>query len=206
MAVRITHITNVDDLLNALIAKGEDHVDFLDERLPYWADLWHSSLALGRYLVTANVVRPGMTTTEIGCGLGLPGIVAGLLGAEVTLTDYLPETLEFLSLNWNQNIAQPLRSQLLDWREPDPTLRAELLLASDVAYEKRSFEYLFQTLKILSQPGGRIIITEPNREIAKSFIEALAADSNYQLQQFQEKIYWNDFYKPVNILDIVRIA
>ena len=99
-----------------------------------------------------------------------------------------------------------MRSQLLDWREPDPTLRAELLLASDVAYEKRSFEYLFQTLKILSQPGGRIIITEPNREIAKSFIEALAADSNYQLQQFQEKIYWNDFYKPVNILDIVRIA
>jgi len=205
LAVKLTHITNVDDLLNALIAKGEDHDDFMDERLPYWADLWHAALALGRYLVTAEVVQPGMTATEIGCGLGLPGIVAGLLGAEVTLTDYLPETLEFLALNWAQNLSQPLRCQLLDWRKPDPSLRAALLLASDVAYEKRSFEYLAQTIKTLSQPGGRIIITEPNREIGKSFIESLAADPHYQIKQIQENIYWNDFYKPVNIIDINRI-
>ncbi|MBK8878607.1 MAG: hypothetical protein IPN74_08700 [Haliscomenobacter sp.] len=120
--VELTVITNLDELLDQLIAKGPDHEDVRDERIPYWAELWPSAVALSRYLLETYPSLEGKNVLELGCGLGLPGIVAGLLGAEVTLTDYLPEPLGFARRNWEQNLSRPARFELLDWRNPQPAL------------------------------------------------------------------------------------
>lgn len=203
--VDISCITNFDDLLNALIDKGEDHEDYKDERLPYWADLWHSALALSQYLAENDIIKPYLNVTEIGCGLGVPGIVAAKLGGNVTLTDYMQETLDFLAINWEQNFDVPLQASLLDWRNPDSHFQADLLLASDVAYEKRAFDVLPKAIKTLSKPGGRIILTEPQREIAKPFLKILETDINYSISKSVIEVKWNDFYKKINILDLKRI-
>lgn len=205
ITVDISCITNFDDLLNALISKGEDHEDYKDERLPYWADLWHSALALSQYLTENDIIKPCLNVTEIGCGLGVPGIVAAKLGGNVTLTDYMQETLDFLAINWKQNFDVPLQASLLDWRNPDPHFQADLLLASDVAYEKRAFDVLPKAIKILSKPGGRIILTEPQRKIAKPFLKTLETDINYSISKSVIEVKWNDFYKKINILDLKRI-
>lgn len=202
VTVKIDCITNFDDLLNALIEKGEEHEDYKDERLPYWADLWHSAIAMAQYLVAEKLISPQMSVTEIGCGLGLPSIVAAKLGAIVRPTDYLQETLDFLEQNWKKNSEQAFQGALLDWRKPDPSFQAELVLASDVAYEKRFFDELPHALSILSKKGGRIIITEPNRAIAKPFIKQLKEMANYKLKQSSIKINWNDSDVIVNVLDI----
>lgn len=202
LEVKITHITDYDDLLNELIDKGEDHEDYQDQRIPYWADLWHSAIALASYLVEENIVRPQLKVTEIGCGLGLPGIVAGMLGAEVILTDYLPEPLAFLQLNWEQNLATPLRTEQMDWREPLEHLQTDLLLASDVAYEERFFPDLERAFALLLPKGGRIILTEPSRAMAKDFINQLDQHPKYQLKKTTKPILWDGFTRPVNILDI----
>lgn len=173
LSVRLTLVANTDELMDQLIAKGEAHKDVQDERIPYWADLWPSAIALGKYLVREKMIRPGMRVTEIGCGLGLPGIVAGLLGAEVTFTDYLEGALQLVRHNWEQNVDRPARFKLMDWRDPDPALSAELLLASDVAYETRAFEPLPAAFQTLCEPGGTILLSEPSREIAKSFLSSL---------------------------------
>jgi len=205
LKVTINCITNFDDLLNALIEKGEDHLDFIDERLPYWADLWHASIALAQYLVAENAIQPNVVVTEIGCGLGLPGIVAAKLGANVTMTDYLPEALAFLADNWKQNLNSSLKTALLDWRNPDPKFKADLLLASDVVYEERAFDDLIPALKILSKPKGRIILTEPSRAMALPFLDRLDNDSDFQLIRTSINIKWDGFYKKVNVLDVQRI-
>ncbi|MCB0611639.1 MAG: hypothetical protein KDD12_28215, partial [Lewinella sp.] len=114
--VELSIITNTDELMDRLIAQGEQHEDVLDERIPYWADLWPSALALGRYLIQENIIRPGLTVTEMGCGLSLPGIIAGRLGASVTLTDYLSSALDFARHNWAQNLEEPAVFALMDWR------------------------------------------------------------------------------------------
>ncbi len=203
LAVNITHITNGDELLDALIKKGEDHEDYLDQRIPYWADLWHSAIALGRYLVRENIISPGLRVTEIGCGLGLPGIVAGMLGAEVTLTDYLPEPLDFLKKNWSQNLQVPLQTLTMDWRKPAELLQTDLLLASDVAYEQRFFADLEHAFKKMMKPGGRIILTEPSRQMARGFIEKLRHRSDYKLRLTKEEVSWDGVTRSVNILDIL---
>ena len=105
-------------MFEALVNKGSDHPDVLDERIPYWADLWASAIGLSHYLVDNQYLIKDKNVFEIGCGLGLPAIVAGKLGAAATtLSDYLQEALDFAKLNWEKNL--PLKNvefSLLDWR------------------------------------------------------------------------------------------
>ncbi len=173
--VKLTIIENLDELFDNLIRKGDDHPDVLDERIPYWAELWASALAMSWYLVeNQHLITPSVTVTEIGCGLGLPSIIAGKLGAEVCLTDYDDDALNFAKQNWEQNLPHKIaRFEQLDWRNPDPSLSADLLLASDVAYEKRAFEPLLNAFSTLLKPKGTILITEPNRPVSTDFFSNL---------------------------------
>jgi predicted nicotinamide N-methyase len=145
----------------------------VDERIPYWADLWPSAIALSRYLIREALVAPGMDVLEIGCGLALPGIVAGRLSGRVTLSDYLEEALLLARHNWKQNLEAKAVFRRMDWRNPDPALAADLVLASDVAYELRAFEPLVGAFQALCRPGGSIVVSEPNRAIARSFLDEL---------------------------------
>lgn len=190
LTIDLTVIENLDELFEALVNKGTDHPDVVDERIPYWADLWASAIGLSRYLVDNQVFVQGKDVLEIGCGLGLPAIVAGKLGALHTIaTDYLPEALDFAQLNWEQNLPlENVEFTVLDWRnipknfsktsenvgEEAPQYKADILLAADVAYEKRAFEHLINAFHQLVKPDGRILIAEPNRFISKDFFENLA--------------------------------
>ena len=64
----------------------------------------------------------------------------------------------------------------MDWRNPDPGLIADLVLASDIAYEKKSFSDLTRTFKALLKPGGIMLIAEPNRAFAQSFFVNLSKE------------------------------
>ena len=49
-----------------------------DEFMPYWAEVWPSGLALARHV--AGLDLTGLAVLELGCGLGLPSLVASLAG------------------------------------------------------------------------------------------------------------------------------
>jgi predicted nicotinamide N-methyase len=182
VSVELMTIENFDALFDALIAKGDDHPDVVDERIPYWADLWASALGLSEYLVDNQEVIQDKTVLEIGCGLGLPAIIAAKLGAkQVHLTDYLPEAVDFSRLNFEKNLSidpqtpPSVKSHFstLDWRKPTPQYAADVLLAADVAYEKRAFAPLLNAFKILLKPNGLILIAEPNRPVSTLFFANL---------------------------------
>lgn len=178
--IKILQITNVDDLYEELIAKGETHEDVKDERIPYWAELWPAAIGLSQYLIEFDIIKEIKNVIEIGCGLGLPGIIAGKLGANVIFTDYLEEALHFTKQNWELNSPpkSPPREGLpqvsfktMDWRNPDPALAADLVLASDICYEKRFFQYLPNAFKTLCKKNGSIIISDPSRDVAQDFFK-----------------------------------
>jgi predicted nicotinamide N-methyase len=183
-SIELTVLTNLDALFDQLIAKGPDHEDVRDERIPYWAELWPAAIALSRYLLETYPSLEGKNVLELGCGLGLPGIVAGLLGAEVTLTDYLPEPLDFARRNWEQNLSRPARFELLDWRNPQPALAADLVLASDIAYEKRAFPFLHHAFQTLCRPGGTILASDPSRSASPELFQSLLPAQGFLIQTF----------------------
>jgi len=171
--IKVDTVSDIDELFEALVSKGPDHEDVKDERIPYWADLWPSAVALSNYILKNNLIVPGTKVLEIGCGLGLPGIVAGQLGAKVILSDYIQEALDFAGHNWSLNNSDPADLLLMDWRSPEPSLKVYIVLASDIAYEKKSFDDLIKTFKILLKRGGKMLISEPNRAFAQAFFNGL---------------------------------
>ena len=174
--LEILEIKDSDSLFEQLLALGPDHADVRDERIPYWAEIWPSAVALATHLLKGPTLA-GRHVMEIGCGLGLPGIAAGLKGAEVMFTDYLEEPLSFAKQNWKQNLDREATFQLLDWRNPPPGLKAEIVLASDVAYEQKAFEPLLSFFQKAIAPGRKILLSQPGRKYATTLFDTIDAAS-----------------------------
>lgn len=85
---------------------------------------------------------------ELGCGLGVPSLVAAARGAEVTATDWADDAIELLVRNAGRNGLR-LRAELRDWREPWDE-RFDLALAADLLYEHRNVEPLVELLPRLA--------------------------------------------------------
>lgn len=111
-----------------------------DEFMPYWAELWPAGLALAHALPDDLT---GLRVVELGCGLGVPSLVAAARGAEVTAVDWAAEAVALLRENAARN-ALHLDVAHADWRGFDG--RFDLALAADVLYEARNVDPLVDLL------------------------------------------------------------
>jgi predicted nicotinamide N-methyase len=146
-----------------------------DERLPYWAELWPSALALTRHLLEGSL--PAGRVMELGCGLALPSLALAWRGVRALATDYYEDALAFVRLNAERNGIAPPETRLFDWRESPAALgRFDLVLAADVAYEKRNAEMLAALIPGLVAPGGRVLLADPGREYMGDLLDALRAE------------------------------
>jgi predicted nicotinamide N-methyase len=186
LQVKLTMVEDPEVLFRELLEKDPAHIDAVDERIPYWCDLWPSAIGLATFISEHPGWIKGKSVVEIGCGLALPGIVAGMLGGHVVLTDYLEPALRFAAGNWKQNIHTAPQTKLLDWRSPGDFPPADVLLASDVAYETRSFEPLLLAMKSLVKKDGLILLSEPNRKFAGNFLKSLHRE--YRVSEETRKI------------------
>lgn len=172
MAVdRVPTTVVVGDLVLELLRppSAEDLIDedayAVDERLPYWAELWPSARVLAQDL--AVTLLAGRRVLELGCGLGLPSIVALARGATVLATDWYPEALSFARENAQAATGRDLPTMHVDWRSPPDELLAmapfDLVVAADVLYEERNVSALADLLPRLSGTSTEIRIADPRR-------------------------------------------
>jgi predicted nicotinamide N-methyase len=115
-----------------------------DEFLPYWAELWPAASALAAALPDVR----GLRVVELGCGLGLPSLVAAARGADVTATDWAEDAVALLARNADAN-ALTVRAEVRDWRVAWEE-RFDLALAADVLYERRNVEPVLARLRELA--------------------------------------------------------
>jgi len=168
LAVDLFQAADPSGLCDAL-----DPADFgEDERFPYWAEVWPSSLALARFIASRGLPA-GIPVLELGCGTGLAGTTAALLGARVLFTDYEAEPLALARANHALNLGPPGETRRFDWRDPPRRLSAPLVLASDVLYERRFLDPFLATLARVLTPGGSAWVAEPGRKIAEGSVERL---------------------------------
>jgi predicted nicotinamide N-methyase len=157
---------NADDLI-----REEDFVK--DERLPYWADVWPSSIVLAEKLLELD--GAGRTALELGCGVGLSTLAATSAGFDVLSTDYYEDALDVTRANVFRNLGTTARTRLVDWRHfPEDLGSFDLVFASDVLYEQEYAELLPVILDRLLAAGGIALIADPGRVAAPAFVEACA--------------------------------
>lgn len=148
-----------------------------DERLPYWADLWPSAVALARSLVRYDPeALVGKRVVELGCGVGLPSVVAMACGARVIATDHYEAALDFVLYNARVNLKdQEPETRLLDWHVPETEGLGpfDLILAADVLYEPRNVPALAALIPTLLATGGEVLLTDPGRKDAPVFLETM---------------------------------
>jgi predicted nicotinamide N-methyase len=113
-----------------------------DEFLPYWAELWPAATALVGALPARLV---GVRVLELGCGLGLPSLVAAARGAEVRAVDWAEDAVVLLRQNAARN-GLALSCEVHDWRQPLEGI-FDLAIAADVLYERRNVEPVLARLR-----------------------------------------------------------
>lgn len=142
-----------------------------EEFLPYWAELWPSGVALAREVSERSL--DGQSVVELGSGLGLPSLAAGLGGAQVLATDWSPDAIDLLGRNAARNGVE-LELLVCSWSEPAPLLSRgpfDLVLASDVLYERRNVDQLLELLPQLVG-SGEVVLADPGRPHLKTFLDA----------------------------------
>jgi predicted nicotinamide N-methyase len=143
-----------------------------DERLPYWADVWPSSIALAG--VVGLLQGEGRTLLELGCGVGLVTAAAIRSGFDVTASDYYEDALGFARMNGLQNTGKEPRIMLLDWRQIPSAIPAfDLVVGADVLYEQGYGPVVARTIATTLAGNGRALIADPGRVGAPVFFGAL---------------------------------
>ncbi len=139
-----------------------------EDRMPYWAELWPSGVALARAVWTRSL--RGRRIVELGCGgLALPSIAAALGGARVLATDWSEEALELAARNAERN-GTAIETAVCAWERPEDLVargRWELVLAADVLYERRNVALLLDLLPRLAEETW---LADPNRPPLPDFL------------------------------------
>lgn len=146
-----------------------------DDYMPYWAYLWPGAFLLADALAEGGPLVD-QECLELGCGLGLAGLVALRQGAHVRFTDYDEVPLAFVAASARRSGFGTDRCSfgLLDWREP-PEAAYPLILGADLLYEHRLVPLVVSVLSRMLSSDGSALIAGPYRVATEGFEPVLDA-------------------------------
>lgn len=139
---------------------------------PYWAYLWTGARVLARYLASFETLA-GRRVLEIGCGLGLPGLVAARAGARVTFVDQAEPALAFVRASAALH-GVPCTTVAADMRTFTAPARFDLVIAAEVVYDRDAIGLVADVLEAQLAPGGVGLVSDGYRTDTRGFYHALA--------------------------------
>lgn len=135
--------------------------------------VWPSGRLLAEAMATYDI--RGKRILELGCGLGLASLVLIRRGADVVASDHHPLSEPFLAYNSALNDLPSVPFRTLRWDVPHETLGLfDLIIASDVLYERGHAEQLSTLMRRHSHAVSEVLITDPGRGNSAPFTRALS--------------------------------
>jgi predicted nicotinamide N-methyase len=191
--INLIKVENIDDLLE--LANEPDEI-------PFWADIWPSSIGLARYILQNPSDFNNKRLLELGAGVGLAGIAAKLAGSRVVQSDFTGEALRFTQVNCFHNHVAATDLLLADWRRfPTGLEPFERIIGADILYEKTLHSDLLNIFRCSLIADGAILLADPGRSYAGEFIRA-AAKTGWRIDRYAEPVIYEE--RSYNI-DIYRL-
>ena len=123
----------------------------------------------GKFL--ADLVKPGMTAADIGCGLGFYTVqMAGMVGdnGRVAAVDFQPEMLGITERKVRKAGVSE-RVQIIQCRQDDivVTGRFDFVLSMWVSHEVQDRQRFFRQILAILKPGGKFLLAEPKFHVGE---------------------------------------
>jgi predicted nicotinamide N-methyase len=129
---------------------------------PLFGQVWPSARVLA--LAMNDYELRGKRVLEIGAGLGLASLVIHRRAGDMTVSDCHPLSRGFMDENLRLNELGPMKYQTGNWGGENPGLGLfELIIGSDVLYERNHPELLAAFISRHSAASVEVVIVDPDR-------------------------------------------
>ena len=143
---------------------------------PLWSKIWEASVILSDYLAGMRVDEE-KRILEIGCGMGVVGVVASAFGHRVNMTEYNPDALNFARANARANLSEDdagIEITDLDWSKPRLEGVFDYIIGSEVIYKEKDYQSILKLFKTYLRPSGEIILAEGVRKTSMEFFRQMS--------------------------------
>jgi len=165
--------------------------------LAYWSRIWPAAIGLCEFIAARTDLIENKTVLELAAGLGLPSLLASRYSRSVLMSDHIEEAIGIMQQTIEQEKISNLRCTLLDRNNIPHAVKADVILLSDVNYDPSVFEKVFSVIVRFLSEGSMIILSTPQRLMAKPFIERLLS---FKCEQEEVIVDKNGSRVPVSIL------
>lgn len=153
VALSLLSVVNLEAHIDRAQLLGDADAD----EPPYWMHVWPGARTLAARL--SRVDLAGLQVLEIGCGLGLPALVAAARGAIVLASDRRDAPLKLVARSAALNrLAVDLVQ--MDWSATSLRGGFDLILGADVAYDSADEAVLATVLLNQLRRGGRLLLAD----------------------------------------------
>jgi len=129
---------------------------------PIFGVVWDSGRILANHMVDFKIA--GKKILEVGCGIGLASLVLNHRLADITATDHHPEAESFLLENILLNKGKKIPFYRMGWEDESAGLgRFDLVIGSDLLYERGHAELLSQFIDQHANPHCQVVLVDPGR-------------------------------------------
>uniref|UniRef100_A0A023GKN9 protein-histidine N-methyltransferase n=1 Tax=Amblyomma triste TaxID=251400 RepID=A0A023GKN9_AMBTT len=149
-----------------ILEAAEENLDIVPSVYEGGMKVWECSIDLAEYMENNLNIDDETKVLELGCGAGLPGLLACLKGASVDFQDYNKQVLELITIpnafaNIGARVKKRCRFFAGDWSALEDNIapsQYDVILTSETIYSTSSYKSLIAVLKKAVKRTGFILV------------------------------------------------